>query len=327
MVKTKVSVKVLSATLAITTILSAAILTPKKVSALSKDCLAESAVNVARNQIGYKAGSDKWNKYANDFDTKWPNFYNTPKQGADWCDIFVDWCFVSAYGEANARELLRQPTKSCGAGCYYSLHYFMDYGQYFSRGTKLPLAGDQVFFGTSTNYESGVTHTGLVESVNYNNSTVTVIEGNTSNSVQRKTYSFNYNRILGYGRPKYTISTGALDFVTNLYQQVLGRTPSAGERNYWAKLIQSGNMSPARVAYEFFTSQEYVDRGTSKEAFINMLYKGILTRNPDSDGFKYWLNRLNNGTHRNAIIKEFANSAEFRSDVCRYKYDINPGSV
>ena len=330
MVKTKVSVKVLSATLAITTILSAAILTPKKVSALSKDCFAESVVNVAKGQIGYTAGANKWTKYANDFDTKWPNFYNYPKQGADWCDIFVDWCFVTAFGEANARELLRQPTKSCGAGCYYSLHYFKDNGQYISKGDKLPLAGDQVFFGTNINYESGVTHTGLVESVNYSNSTVTVIEGNTGNSVQRKTYTFDHYRILGYGRPRFTISTGALDFVTNLYQQALGRTPSADERNYWAKLIQNGSMSSARVAYEFFTSAEFIDRNTSNEAFVNMLYKGILTRNPDGSGFYYWLVRLRSGgsgSSRNSIIKEFANSAEFRNDVCRYKYDINPGSV
>ncbi|MBR5041335.1 MAG: DUF4214 domain-containing protein [Clostridiales bacterium] len=325
MANTKVSVKVLSGTLAIITMLSAAVLTPKKVSALSKDCLAESAVNVARNQIGYTAGSGKWTKYANDFDTKWPNFYNYPKQGADWCDIFVDWCFVTAFGEANARELLRQPTKSCGAGCYYSLHYFMDYGQYFSRGTKLPLAGDQVFFGTSTNYESGVTHTGLVESVNYNNSTVTVIEGNTSNSVQRKTYSFNYNRILGYGRPRFTISTGALDFVTNLYQQALGRTPSADERNYWAAKITKGTMGSARVAYEFFTSAEFLNRNTSNEAFVNMLYKGVLTRNPDSSGFNYWVGRLRGGSSRVSIIQEIANSAEFRNDVCKYKYDIFAG--
>ncbi|MBR5057644.1 MAG: DUF4214 domain-containing protein, partial [Clostridiales bacterium] len=81
------------------------------------------------------------------------------------------------------------------------------------------------------------------------------------------------------------------------------------------------------VAYEFFTSAEFINRNTSNEAFVNMLYKGILTRNPDSSGFNYWVGRLRSGSSRNSIIKEFANSAEFRNDVCRYKYDINPGSV
>ena len=172
-------------------------------------CRAEDVIAVAVTQIGYKekasnaslddstanAGSGNYTKYARDFDQKYPNWYNGKKNGFAWCDMFVDWCFLTAFGYEKALALLCQPEKSAGAGCTYSLRYFKNRGQFH---TSNPQPGDQIFFGTSLD---NATHTGIVEKVT--SSKVTTIEGNTSDQVARRNYSLSNSRILGYGRPAY----------------------------------------------------------------------------------------------------------------------------
>lgn len=172
-------------------------------------CTAAKVIAVAVDQIGYKekasntsldsktanAGSANYTKYARDFDQKYPKWYNGKKNGFAWCDMFVDWCFLTAFGYDKALALLCQPERSAGAGCTYSLRYFKNKGQFH---TKDPQPGDQIFFGTSLDNS---THTGIVESVDKKQ--VHTIEGNTSNQVARRNYSLTNSRILGYGRPAY----------------------------------------------------------------------------------------------------------------------------
>ena len=195
---------------------------------------------VAVAEIGYKekksnsqlddktanAGSGNYTKYARDFDKKYPNWYNGKKNGFAWCDMFVDWCFLTAYGYENALRLLCQPEKSTGAGCKYSLRFYKKKGQFHTSGPK---PGDQIFFGTSLD---DVSHTGIVEKVTA--SKVHTIEGNTSNQVARRNYALTNSRILGYGRPAY-------DAVQETAPVATPTTPAVsatdGEKSIWDTLI------------------------------------------------------------------------------------------
>jgi hypothetical protein len=150
------------------------------------------------------AGSANYTKYARDLDAL-GDFYNGPKQGYAWCDVFVDWCFVQAYGVENALKLLCAKRGSSGAGCTYSLNYYIAAGQFHKRGEK-PEVGDQIFFGAVGNSN----HTGLVCKVD--DTTVYTVEGNTSGAdgvvpnggaVCKKSYPRSYSGIAGYGRPAY----------------------------------------------------------------------------------------------------------------------------
>lgn len=179
---------------------------------------ASKVIEIALNEVGYlekksnsnldsktgNAGYNNWTKYARDLDAI-PNFYNGKKNGYAWCDMFVDWVFVKAFGVDIAKKLLCQPNKSYGAGCYYSARYYKNNGQFH---TKNPKKGDQIFFWNSS--KSDVAHTGLVYKVD--NTYVYTVEGNTSSAsgvvanggaVEKKKYSLSYSRIYGYGRPKY----------------------------------------------------------------------------------------------------------------------------
>lgn len=71
-------------------------------------------------------GSANYTKYARDFDQKYPNWYNGKKNGYAWCDMFVDWCFLTAFGYEKALCLLCQPEKSDVIDCRVRILTFAD---------------------------------------------------------------------------------------------------------------------------------------------------------------------------------------------------------
>ena len=182
--------------------------------AVTKTEAVNKVLNIARQEVGYReknsstglddpaanAGAGNYTKYARDLD-RIPNFYNGPKQGFAWCDVFYDWLLVKAFGPELGKRLLCQPSGSAGAGCAFSLSYYQQHGQFHASN---PQPGDQIFF----TYAAGETsHTGIVEKVD--GGTVTTIEGNTSDSVGRRSYSLGDSRIAGYGRPDWSLVSTA----------------------------------------------------------------------------------------------------------------------
>ncbi len=115
--------------------------------------------------------------------------------------MFVDWCFVQAFGNGPAKELL------CGKFDAYtpnSAQYYKNKGQY----NKIPQPGDQVFFKNDIR----ICHTGIVTKVT--GTMVYTIEGNTSaggavipngGAVSEKSYSLSNSAIDGYGRPDWNV--------------------------------------------------------------------------------------------------------------------------
>ena len=175
-------------------------------------------IALAQSEVGYlekktndqlddktaNAGSNNYTKYARDLDNI-GDFYNGKKNGYAWCDVFVDWLFVQCFGVDNALDLLCASRKSSGAGCTYSLNYFIAKNQYHTRKEK-PEVGDQIFFGSVGNSN----HTGIVYKVD--DTYVYTIEGNTSGAsgvisngggVCAKQYLRTLTNIAGYGRPAY----------------------------------------------------------------------------------------------------------------------------
>ncbi len=175
---------------------------------------AKKVIRVALAEVGYlekrtpehlddkllNAGYNNYTKYARDL-AEIPGFYNGNKNGYAWCDVFVDWCFVRAYGEKLARRLLFHGPY--GAGCTESAWYYRKNGRFFSD----PRAGDQIFFGSGVD---DCWHTGLVCEVK--DGRVHTVEGNTSaaaevepngGGVYKKSYSLHDGAIVGYGRPNY----------------------------------------------------------------------------------------------------------------------------
>lgn len=170
---------------------------------------AERLIATAEDQVGYlgkrtnaqlddfKANAPgKYNKYARDLDAL-GDFYNGPKNGFDWCDVFVDWCFVHTFGREIAQKLLCQPNKSLGAGTKYSRDYYKSKGRLYGA----PKPGDQIFFGDS----SSIWHTGIV--VKVADGFVHTVEGNAGSpsAVRACRYVVGGRNIMGYGRPDWPL--------------------------------------------------------------------------------------------------------------------------
>lgn len=144
------------------------------------------------------AGSDNYTKYGREMHEQFPKLIPFPSA---WCDCFTDWCFYKAYGVTNAKALL------AGDFCAYTVKSAQMYKDKNAWYTSNPQRGDQIFFKDDN---GGICHTGLV--IKIENGDVYTIEGNTSSAngmvknggcVRQKKYSLVYDKIAGYGRPKY----------------------------------------------------------------------------------------------------------------------------
>ena len=137
------------------------------------------------------AGDGNWTKYARDLHTA--GYYQAPKNGYAWCDMFVDWCCLQLMGNKKDGEYLQCQTGLYGAGCEWSSDCYRRAGRF----GKDPQVGAQIFFG-KTDAES---HTGIVEK--FDETYVYTIEGNTSNKVARRTYKRTDSYIVGYGYMRF----------------------------------------------------------------------------------------------------------------------------
>lgn len=171
----------------------------QKETKMTQEQAIERILALARSEIGYHEQGDNWTKYAEDLDRT--NWYNGPKNGYAWCDVFVDWLFYKCFGDPLGREMICQPTGSAGAGCLYSAQYYKSAGRWRNSD---PQPGDQIFF----TYAPGeYSHTGIVESIS--GGAVTTIEGNTSDQVARRQYQLRSSNIAGYGRPRWELASDA----------------------------------------------------------------------------------------------------------------------
>ena len=147
------------------------------------------------------AGSKNYTKYGKEMHDLYPAVMDYP---AAWCDAFVDWCFMQAYGVSSARALI-------GGGfddyTVASANLYKKKNAWRPAGTA-PEPGWQIFFKNSTR----ICHTGLVIGYNPLTRIITTIEGNTSSAagvvanggcVRTKSYTVDYAQIAGYGVPAY----------------------------------------------------------------------------------------------------------------------------
>ncbi len=114
-------------------------------------------------------------------------------------------------------------------------------------------------------------------------------------------------------------------FVTTLYQNVLGRAPSTAQLNDWINQLANG-ATRAEVVSTLAESSENIARTRPvQEAFdttrdpttwaddVVRLYQAIFDRPPDNGGFSHWTEQLPKGAEFNEIVSAFMNSPEFQA--------------
>lgn len=187
---------------------------------------AEAVITEARKWSGYlekkSMGTDAqlqdkdWNAGSNNITWFWTWLKRNGclnLQGGAWCDGFNDFVHAVVAGVDVARE-------SLGGFSGYtpdSANRYKKMGRWLEAGDT-PKPGDQIFFigYVSSEKRTRIYHTGIVTKVTKDR--VYTIEGNTSSApgvvenggcVREKSYDLDYEKIAGYGRPKYKVLTGA----------------------------------------------------------------------------------------------------------------------
>lgn len=156
-------------------------------------------LDLAKRQIGYHETGNNNTKYSNYFDCSAWQWFNTKKQGSEWCSIFICWLFCQneILGPKQALSFLGcpAPKNNCAAGCGYLYDYMKAKG--YKSDIQHVKPGDIVFFKNG----SKCYHVGIAESVS--NGKVITIEGNKDNQVKRVTHNISSNIYFGVMSPKW----------------------------------------------------------------------------------------------------------------------------
>ena len=146
------------------------------------------------------------------------------------------WCSTFASAVAIQAGLTNIIPTECG--CQKHIELFKKLGSWQENDAHVPSPGDYIFYdwqdsGVGDN-KGAADHVGIVEKVAGN--TITVIEGNYSNAVKRRTLAVNGRYIRGYGVPKY--GDGATDMEAAIDK--LARLGVINSPDYWKQAAKSG---------------------------------------------------------------------------------------
>ncbi|MFK7838559.1 MAG: DUF4214 domain-containing protein [Sulfitobacter sp.] len=105
-----------------------------------------------------------------------------------------------------------------------------------------------------------------------------------------------------------------------LYQAAFDRLPDAEGLGFWIDVLDETDFTLDQMAEQFLTSAEFVGRygdytALSDSAYLDILYGNILDRQPDPDGFDFWLDVLQDGYASANVLADFAQSEENRDKV------------
>lgn len=215
-------------------------------------------------------------------------------QGQPWCYAFQDWCFEQAYGKEEAKKLLLSET-GYTYYCPTGVARFKAKGQFYTT----PAVGDLVFFKNSRGIAG---HIEFVYAVDPLRRIIYTVGGNTSNKGSNanvvvangggtcfKSYSYDYSRIIGYGRPKYdTVATD--NTVTIPSTPVNTPIPALKTDSIhsvdWVGTVTASTLSVRKGAgtnYPELNSYPEIPRGT---------VVGICSDTQDATGFPWYLIRV-----------------------------------
>lgn len=100
-------------------------------------------------------------------------------------------------------------------------------------------------------------------------------------------------------------------FVSQVYQNVLGRSPDPAGAAYWTGRLDQGQITRGQLMLAFSESAEYQPI-IGSEVTVTLIYVGMLRRAPDTPGFNFWVGQLDAGGSPLPLIQGFLSSTEYR---------------
>lgn len=97
-----------------------------------------------------------------------------------------------------------------------------------------------------------------------------------------------------------------------LYKAAFDRVPDQPGLGYWINEFDKGAWLTG-VASSFIASPEFqamYGANSTDTNFVKLLYNHVLHRDPDLDGYGYWMRELDHGMSRGAVLASFSESQE-----------------
>ncbi len=112
----------------------------------------------------------------------------------------------------------------------------------------------------------------------------------------------------GTTAPQSSIEAG----LYRLYLAYFLRAPDSSGFSYWLGQANAG-ASLETISAQFATSPEFVDKygSLNDDDFVQLVYRNVLTREPEASGQLYWVGQLDKSASRGDVMVGFSNSAEF----------------
>jgi hypothetical protein len=114
--------------------------------------------------------------------------------------------------------------------------------------------------------------------------------------------------------PEFQATYGSLtnaQYVTLLYQNVLGRTPVQSEVDFHVARLVSG-VTRGEVMVGFSESPEYIGLIANK-VYVSSMFLVMVRRSPDVPSYDYWVAQLNSGVPGQALINGLMQSTEYHN--------------
>jgi hypothetical protein len=107
--------------------------------------------------------------------------------------------------------------------------------------------------------------------------------------------------------------TDPVDFVTRLYENVLGRQPDPAGLDFWLEQLRQG-ATWGEVLLGFTQSPEY-RAALASRITADLYYRGFLNRDPDPAGYAFWVNDLDQATDPAPVHEAVQSQPEYRYRV------------
>lgn len=179
------------------------------------------------------------------------------------------WCAGAVSAAAKACDALDIIPAECS--CPYMISHAQNMGIWVEADNHVPAPGDIIMYdwqdsGSGDN-RGGADHVGVVESVSGN--TITVIEGNYSNSVKRRSLEINGRYIRGYIVPKFEADSGIED------EPVAPAEPAPVEKYTLTQFIKDVQKATG-AAVDGIAGPETISKTVTLSAFKNRRHAAVV---------------------------------------------------
>lgn len=102
----------------------------------------------------------------------------------------------------------------------------------------------------------------------------------------------------------FTAGVYPSSYMNNLYSQAYSRSIDKQGLSYWQSQFSStgcNGTTLANAARTIYTGNEFARKSYTAGEVVNRIYGGALQRKPDTNGYNYWVGKLNSGSSRATV--------------------------